>query len=58
MATQVVGKASRETTSYVSLGSCTKEGHSESCGPLSIGLLAFCTFFCTLEKNSLNKRPY
>ena len=45
MATQVVGKASRETTSYVSLGSCTKEGHSESCGPLPIGLLAFCTFF-------------
>ena len=36
MATQVVGKASGETTSYVSLDSCTKEGHSESCGPLSI----------------------
>jgi hypothetical protein len=36
VATQVVGKESRETTSYVSLGSCTKEGHGESHGPLSM----------------------
>jgi hypothetical protein len=50
VATQVVGKASRETTSYVSLDSCTKEGHGKRCGPLSIGLLALCTLFCTLNE--------